>query len=114
MDSNYIFINGFKVMVYLGVTDQERSEAQEVKISLKIFSDLEPSAESDNIMDSIDYESVYISIKNMTLTHKWNLVETMARDIVNKIKTDYKADKVNIKIEKFVLDGVESVGVYMS
>ena len=111
MSENYIFIENFKLYSRIGVTDQERSELQEIKISLKIYSDFIKPSKSDDVVDTINYEDVYISIKKLVLEREWKLVESMGVDIINLVKNDFKAEKVEIKISKFILDSVESVGV---
>ena len=73
MEQGIIKINGLRVKSRLGVTDAERSNAQEVSINIRMVPDQSLFGLNDCIENTIDYFEVSESVKKfsfVTLTRK--------------------------------------------
>ena len=105
-----IFINNLEVQTSIGITDEERSTPQMVHVSAELASETRPAAASDDIEDTIDYETVCNLIKDIAKTPR-NTVERLAEDVAQGILDTYQPASVSVRITKFVLNDTDGVGV---
>jgi len=57
-DMDQIFINDLVARGVIGVYDWEREKPQEILINIVLFADLHQAGESDDIRDSVSYQTV--------------------------------------------------------
>jgi len=105
-----ISIHALIVPTRIGITQEERSTEQTVKVSVEITCDTKKAGETDAIEDTIDYEVVANAIKELGKTQR-NTVEKFAEDIAEKVLKDFGGTSTKITIEKFVLPDTEAVSV---
>jgi len=108
-----ITIKNASFLCNIGITEEERKEAQEIFINIKIFFDTRKSAQTDNIKNTIDYFQVYNGLKKLVENKPYNLVETIAQDSADYILNNYPAQKVKISVKKpgAILGRVQHAGV---
>jgi dihydroneopterin aldolase len=85
-------INDFRVEVYLGVGDEERSELQWVSINMVFrFKDAPLACATDSVNESIDYFKLCELVREC-ITHKaFKTIEHMAREAFAAIEVDLAA-----------------------
>ena len=107
MDS--ITITDLELWTHIGVPDAERKLEQRLLVTISM--DLEQSAgKSDNIKDSLDYESVANTVSDLARTER-KTIEKLAEDIAQTILQDFKPDLVTVTIKKFILPNTKDVSV---
>lgn len=104
-------IRGLEVPTFIGVPDEERAEKQ----TLKVHVDMQPKIGFHDLKDEIDggvdYYQVSLRIKSLALEKPRKLIETLAVEIADMIKTEFSVEVVRVEIEKFILPDTDSVGV---
>lgn len=108
MDS--IFIDRLEVFSKIGITEAERAKPQQLHVSVELSSDTTKAAASDNVNDTIDYEAVCNSIKNLATTER-RTVEKFTEDIAQNILQEFAPHAVSVRITKFILSDTSGVGV---
>jgi dihydroneopterin aldolase len=108
---NEIRIDSLRVRTRIGVPDDERADWQEVEIDLLIepmenFSDM-----ADDISRTIDYALVCERITELAAARPRNLIETLAADIANLVRSDFGARSVEVEVRKFILPQTRHVAV---
>jgi 7,8-dihydroneopterin aldolase/epimerase/oxygenase len=95
-----IYLEGIEIIAFHGVYEQERKLGNTFLIDLKIKTDIEKSAISDNLNDTVDYAVLYNIIKTeMEIPSK--LIENVVTRIVNKISNQFSEIlEIDIKIAK--------------
>jgi dihydroneopterin aldolase len=93
-----VAIEGLKFFAYHGFYDEERKKGNEfvcdVSVELKSFDSMD-----DNIYDTVNYEDIYkIVEEEMNITRK--LIETIAYNIIEKIKELENVTGAHVKISK--------------
>ncbi len=84
----------------VGYTLQERSEKQEVEIKAEILVDVERSAMSDALLDTVDLDSVRKIIED-SLRKKYKLIERLAVKLLEDIlRMDERVESVAIEVKK--------------
>ena len=105
-----IFIHNLEVPTSIGITEEERSSVQTLKVSIDIETDLSAVCKSDDVQDTIDYAAVAESVKALGGTER-NTIEKFAEDTAQMVLKDFQPDRVNVTVWKFILPDTEGVSV---
>lgn len=108
-----IHITDLEVPTRIGITEQERSSEQVVKVCVWLRVDTKKAAETDDIADTIDYEQVAITIKQLGKTER-NTIEKLAGDIAHMILDTFDTEEVSVSVRKYILPDTDGVAVTIS
>ena len=113
---NKISINGLKINILIGHSEQERSFPQKVKFDCEILTDQwTHGSVNGDLSSTICYQEVSNLITEISLSQPWILVEELLEEISNQIFNLYPlAEKLNLRISKYVVPNTESTGVEIS
>lgn len=96
-----IIINDLEVYAYHGVHCEEKELGQMFTVCVEISLDLESAAKADDLMKTIHYGHVCQDIEEVMKLSKYDLIETVAYEIIKKIFNNYPpAESVRAKIKK--------------
>lgn len=100
--SSSLSISDFELPVFLGWTEQERSEAQIVLLSFKIIMRQTPQAcVSDQLADTYCYAQLIQKIEQQIAGQRFQLIEHLALTIHTCIKQSINEnDRVRVTIKK--------------
>ena len=109
-----IEVNGLRFYSHHGCMEQETKIGGNYQVDVVITADLNPSASSDNLGDTVDYCSVHkIVAQEMAIPSK--LIEHVCQRVVDTLKSKlHLAKSIEVKVTKFAppIDGdCESVAV---
>ena len=105
-----ITIHELSVPTHIGITKEERSKEQTLKVSVEISLDLSAVTKSDAIEDTINYEEVCNHIKELGKTER-NTIEKFAEDTAQMILKDFKPSSVKVSVWKYILPDTNGVAV---
>jgi dihydroneopterin aldolase len=112
-----IVLEGLEFYAYHGCFKEEQVIGTWFNIDVVLWGDFQKSAQTDDIHDTVNYLSVYRSIK-AEMEQPSKLLEAVAQRILDTILTNYSlVEKVEIKLSKLnpPLGGkIKSVSVVMS
>ncbi len=80
-----ISIHDLKVHCFVGVHPHEKTAEQEIAIDIEMEADLQTASLNDSIIDTINYEKVAALCRSHVLSKKYNLLETIAFELVHLI-----------------------------
>ncbi|MBN1612308.1 MAG: dihydroneopterin aldolase [Polyangiaceae bacterium] len=107
-----LFIRDLLVRCYVGLSDEELRERQDVLISLVIYVDLTQAARSDRVEDSVNYRDVKKRILDLAESSRVHLVETLATRVAEICLEQPLVQRVRVTVEKpTALRFARSVGV---
>jgi len=107
-----IHIEDLLLRAIIGINDDERSNKQDVIITLTLSADVSKAGETDCIDDAVNYRSVTKRIIEFVESSSFFLVEAMAVHISRIILTEFPVEKVRVKVEKpGALRFARSVGI---
>jgi len=98
---------------YHGVSDSEKILGGKFEIDLALELDLKKAGITDNLNDTLNYESIYSTVKDCINQKKFYLVEALADHIAKNVIDKYAVQKITVRIRKphapikGVLDTVE-------
>lgn len=95
-----ITIENIELMCIIGVRDYERIKKQPVIVSITLFVDLSKAGKSDNLKDTVDYSTLYKTIKEHVEISSYYLLEALAQSIADMCLEDKKVRSVKVEIKK--------------
>jgi dihydroneopterin aldolase len=84
----------------VGVTEEERSAAQEVRVALALYRDLRASGMSDDLSDTVDYDAVCSTVGKVAIARPYRLIEALAESVARAILDGFPVDEVEVRVEK--------------
>ena len=85
---------------YHGVDSEEKSMGQTFQVDIEVFTSLKKAALSDDLATSIDYSTLFTITKEEILGQKYNLIETVAEKISNRVLKLNGVHATTIRIRK--------------
>ena len=112
-----IIIEEMEFYAFHGHYKEEQIVGNRFLVDLEIETNLEPAADSDQLEDAVNYQQAYQLIKKEMRKKKSNLLENIAKRILDTLFTEMKGlEKVTLRIRKMhpPMGGpIQSVGVTM-
>lgn len=108
MDS--IIVRDLRVKAHVGVTEQERSQAQLLIVSVVLYTDLRKAGKSDDLADTVDYGRVTGEIEELVTTTEAALLENLAEKIAGHIAAMPGINGVTVEIGKDAPPIAQEVG----
>lgn len=95
-----IYLHNIQLFGMHGVNRIERENGQLFQIDLEIEANLTNAIKTDDINETLDYCALYDEIQRIFKSKKYNLIETLAGDIVKSLMDIYKILSCRVKIRK--------------
>jgi len=95
-----ISIRDLAARCIIGISDEERREAQDVLVSLVIHADLERAASSDSFEDAIDYRALKKRVLSLVEASRFHLLEALAEAVASACLESRGVEQVDVCVEK--------------
>jgi dihydroneopterin aldolase len=107
-----IFIEGLSVDAIIGIYPVERTKKQAVIFDIEMKCDTTQASASDNIKYALDYHKVCQDIFEFVQSSSYQLIETLADAVANRILKHEHVQSVKIKLSKpEALELAKNVGI---
>ncbi len=109
-----IILNEMSFYGYHGVLPSEKEQGQIFKVTLEIYLDLSWAGETDNLEHTVNYAEIYQETKELVENKQFDLIETLAQKIAERVLTREAVREVAVQVNKPwapIPGNFESVGV---
>lgn len=107
-----IFIRGLRIETIVGVHDWERTLERPLVFDLELGLDTREAASSDRLRDAVDYSAVSDTVREIAISLKPQLVETLAEKIARTLFDRFPILSLRLVVDKpGALPNVKGVGV---
>ena len=110
-----VIISDLTLLISIGIHGFEKVKKQEVKFNLliDIISSLFPN--ENKLSTIVNYETVIKIITRLTKNRHYELLETLAEEILNELFKDANILKIKLRLEKTqIIKNTSSVGIEIS
>jgi dihydroneopterin aldolase len=99
---------GIEVFAHGGVSAAEKEIGQRYRVDVTLELDLTRPSKTDALEDTIDYGLVHAAVVETLRAGAFNLLETAASRIVDRLLDEYPIDRAVVRLEKLLppIDGV--------
>lgn len=114
MEVDRMILSGIEFYAFGGVSDAEKEIGQRYRVHVELTLDLSSPAETDDIRSAVDYGKVFASVVSTARGKTFNLIESLAGRIADRLLSQYPVESVRVRVEKLLppIDGVvASAGV---
>ena len=95
-----IQIRDLSLRAIIGIQDWERKKQQDLLINISIEYDAEKAAQTDDIRNAVDYKAIKQNVVKLVESSNFNLVERLARGILDIAMEDPKVMSASVTIYK--------------
>ena len=93
-------ILNLKIPAKHGIYDFEKNKEGVFELDVEMFLDLNIPGKTDKIDDTINYDDVVNVVIKVFTNKDYNLIEAAGQNICNQLLTQFKLEKVIIRIRK--------------
>ena len=105
-------LKNLRLKTVIGIHAWENDIDREIIINIEIKLSAQPVIASNNIEDTIDYDTVTTQIKNLVSENRFGLIETMTKAILDKIMEDERILRCKVEIDKVgAIQSLESASI---
>src|ERR1700761_2706158 len=98
--TDIVSIRDLRVPTVIGVYDWEREIEQALTFTVDMAADVARAAARDDIKDTLDYSAVAHTIKCVVIEGKFQLIETAAEHVAQRLIADFGLDWVRVEVVK--------------
>ncbi|WKE64764.1 dihydroneopterin aldolase [Gallaecimonas kandeliae] len=98
--SDRIFIEGLEVYTVIGVFDWEKDHKRKLVFDLELATDIKAAAQGDDYGKALCYGSISAFITQYAESHQFELLETLAERIAQKLVSDFGVTWLKLKLSK--------------
>lgn len=110
-----IFIKDLLVQAVIGVYEWERKQPQNILINIRMFTNTELAAQTDDLKDCVDYGDITKKVQLFVEQSARFTVEALAEDIANLCLGLKNINYVIVRVEKpGAVKGTASVGIQIN
>src|SRR5678815_3258298 len=109
-----IRIADLEVFFHVGVSDEERANAQRLLLTVDMEFDFSSAALNDRITKTIDYSAVAQYLLKFGEGRNWKLIEKLSNDMADGILAEFQPPSVSIEIKKFPIPQAAHVSVRLT
>ena len=95
-----VSIRDLRVATVIGVYEWERETEQALVFAVDMAADVAKAASRDDLADALDYSSVAQAIKTVVIEGKFQLIETAAERVAQRLIADYDLTWVRVEVVK--------------
>jgi len=95
-----ISVRDLRVSAVIGVYDWERETEQTLVFGVDMAADAARAAVGDDITAALDYSAVAQTIRSVVTTGKFQLIETAAERVAERLREEYRLGWVRVEVVK--------------
>jgi len=114
LELTIIKINNAKFFSYHGVFQYEKEFGNQFELDIEMKCDLRELKDTDSIKHTVNYLEVYNFVKDIVTSNRFNLIETLNKEICSGILNTFplvKGVKVSIRKPNAPLGVIDSVEI---
>lgn len=108
-------LNGIEVECIIGTLPQEREFEQKIIVNLELEMDMSSAAESDDLLDTVDYVELVDNVREALGEARCHLLERAAEIVANVCLAEPRIERVTATVRKFgAIRGLASAEVTLT
>ena len=108
-----ILLEGIRLDIRVGTTEEERSEPQLCGLDLVVEADLKAAGRSGDLKHTVDYAAIFGLLEAHCSQNSFTLLEQIGQQVCDKIFDQYPVESIKLRIRKLnpFSSRVSAVGV---
>lgn len=106
-----IVLDNLRLSCRIGITEEERSEPQDVLADVALTLDLRRAGTSDELRETVDYRDVLQRIQRFVSSREFRLLESLCEGIASVALEAEGVQRVTARVRKARYSSEPSIGV---
>ena len=98
--TDIVSIRDLRVSTVIGIYDWDREIEQTLVFGVDMAADVAAAAAHDDIADALDYSAVAGAVRTVVTEGKFQLIETAAERVAERLLADYRLGWVRVEVAK--------------
>lgn len=94
-----IIINAARFSAHIGVTEEERTQPQDLVLDIEMAFDTRPAGRGDDFAQTVCYTTVVEAVEQI-LARPFHLIEAVAEAVAARILADHPVEEVFVRVAK--------------
>jgi dihydroneopterin aldolase len=99
MSAVTVELQGLEIRGYHGATEEERRDGQPFLFDVELVLDT-PATETDDLADTVDYRKVAATVRELSDTTQFTLLEALAATCADTLLARFPARSVTVRVRK--------------
>ncbi len=100
-EKNYIEITNLKIFAHHGVLEEEKRQGQDFYVNAKLYLNLYPAGDSDDLTQSVNYAEVAHCMNRLMTEEVYDLIETACAKLCEGVLTEFPlVDAIEVELQK--------------
>jgi len=95
-----ILLEGMRLEIRVGTTEEERSQPQLCGLDLALAADLKAAGRSGDLKHTVDYAAIFSSIEAHCTQNSFTLLEEVGQQVCDRIFDQYPVESIKLRIRK--------------
>lgn len=96
-----VFLEGLRFFAYHGVHPEEKARGQRFTVDVRMWADLRPAGESDDLTLTVNYSAVHKAVRAIVEGPPRDLIEAVAEDIAAAVLAGFPpVARVEVTVRK--------------
>ena len=95
-----IELRGLRLLGRHGVGEHERQTAQPFELDLDVVLDTSRAASSDDVVDTVDYQTLIEGASSVVTGASFHLLEALAGAVADAVLADERVEQVTVSVRK--------------
>src|SRR5262249_31095820 len=95
-----IRIEEYKIHCVIGDHAYEREDEQEISVDIDMRVNIQECAQTDSIVDTINYSEVVKLCKELAKIRRYHLLETFAFEMIHALMTTFSPLGIRVRVRK--------------
>ncbi len=101
MKEQRIRLSNATFYAYHGVLTNEQASGGKFEVDVDMYGDFSKGSQSDRLKDTVDYEKVYRSIRELVIDKRFYLIESLGAKIADSLLERFEAfSRVVVRVRK--------------
>jgi len=95
-----VFVEGIEFQACIGVSDEERSRPQTVRLDVRLTCDLSQAGKSDDLADTVNYVEIFRIAQGIVEEKPYRLVEHLAERLAAALLAELPCHQAWVRVTK--------------
>ena len=95
-----IILAEIPLLVWVGVTEEERGSEQEIVIDVELWLDLAAAGADDDLSKAVNYEAVCETVEAVARSRPFRLIEAIAEESARAVLEQFAVAEVQVRVRK--------------
>lgn len=98
---DWLYVRDIRLLASIGAYAHEKKKKRSIGLELDMMVDAQKSAQTDRLVDTVDYAKVYRWVQQVVRRRHYILIETLANELAEGLLRAFVLSYVRVRLTKY-------------